>query len=93
MGENAALQIGVELVFDELRQALYFGSKALIVRAHQPVERRLFGTAAFLARCASGRFAQVGCAHGWIGWRVCILILYTAVTLIPALAALKLESM
>ena len=67
-------KVGVEFVFDEWRQAralrFYFSGKALIVLTHQPVKRGLIGTAALvlrLLRRGNRRFAQAGCAHGWVG--------------------------
>ena len=68
MREDAAVEVGVELVFDELRQAGIagmpdFGGKGLVVLAHQPVERRLFGTAALVTWRVGSGFAQAGCAH------------------------------
>ena len=68
-GKNAAVEIGVELVFDELRQTracgcmFYFGGERLNVLLHQPVERCLFGSAAFVAGRACGGYALERRAH------------------------------
>ncbi len=67
LGQNAAVEIGLEFVFDELRQPVYFGNGALVVLPHQPIQQRLFGTAALVIRRAGSRFAQGGCAHEVIG--------------------------
>ena len=48
--KDAALEVRRKFVFDELRQAVYLGDECLIVPAHQPVERRLFGTAPLVVR-------------------------------------------
>jgi hypothetical protein len=68
--EDAALEIGLEFVLDERRQGLactmrsYPGGKRLTLRPHQLVERRLFGAAALVLRCAGGAGALCCCAHG-----------------------------
>lgn len=67
MRVDATVGIGVEFVLDEPRQArttrVHLGRERLIVFPHQQVERRLFGTAALVVRCAGDR-ALWGCAHG-----------------------------
>ena len=72
MGKDAALEIGVELVFDEVRQAgsvdmRYLGGEGRVVLPHQPIQRCLFRAAAFVTGCAGGGCALGGCAHEAIG--------------------------
>jgi hypothetical protein len=64
LGENAAVEIRLEFVFDEWRQALYFGGEGLIVPLHQPVERGVLGAPSLVAGRAGGGCALWGCAHG-----------------------------
>ncbi len=72
-GEDAAIQIGGEFVFDELgwtRAAtgvVYFGGKRRIVLPRHAVERGLFGAAALVMRRGCSRCALGRCAHGSVG--------------------------
>ena len=67
MREDAALEIGIEFVFDESRQAsavrLHLGGERLIVRPHQLVKRCLFGAAALVSGLAGDGGALQRCAH------------------------------
>lgn len=60
IGEYAAVEVGIEFVFDELRQAgaattvVYFRGERRIVLPHQPVERCLFRAAALVLRRTCG---------------------------------------
>jgi uncharacterized membrane protein (DUF4010 family) len=63
VGQDATIEIGLEFVFDELRQARYLGSKRLIVLLHQAIQRGLFGAAALVAGRIGGGFAQQRGTH------------------------------
>ena len=52
VARNVTAEVCNEFVLDELRQTIYLGGERFILLAHQLVERRLFGTAALVLRCA-----------------------------------------